>query len=134
MTDPASLVSLDMIKKLVAIDTTSRNSNLDLIHFVQAYLADFGIDCLLVEDPDQPKANLYATLGPADRSGVLLSGAPLSETVWSALPLSAMDESVPGELVSPQAAASSSSARTTKICESFCEAFMATSLVGRHDA
>ncbi|MCB2102855.1 MAG: acetylornithine deacetylase [Rhodobacterales bacterium] len=74
MTDPASLVSLDMIKKLVAIDTTSRNSNLDLIHFVQAYLADFGIDCLLVEDPDQPKANLYATIGPDDRPGVMLSG------------------------------------------------------------
>ena len=32
--------SIDMLKRLVAFDTTSRNSNLELIHYIRDYLAD----------------------------------------------------------------------------------------------
>ncbi len=63
-----------MIERLIAFDTTSRNSNLELIEYVQEYLEDLGISSELVYNEDKSKANLYATLGPADRRGIALSG------------------------------------------------------------
>ena len=63
-----------MIDRLVAFDTTSRESNLALIHFVRDYLADLGVASLLVHDAEGRKANLYATLGPDARPGIMLSG------------------------------------------------------------
>ena len=64
----------DLMETLVAFDTTSRESNLELIHFVRDYLSGFGVDSTLVHDRDEPKANLYATIGPQDRPGIMLSG------------------------------------------------------------
>jgi len=69
-----TLTSLDWIRTLIGFDTTSRNSNLDLIEHVRAYLAGLGVDSRLVYDDDKRKANLYATLGPTDRGGIMLSG------------------------------------------------------------
>jgi acetylornithine deacetylase len=71
---PQPVTSLDMIRRLVSFDTTSRNSNLELIEFVRGYLGELGIDCRLVFDEGGGKANLYATLGPTDRPGIALSG------------------------------------------------------------
>ena len=66
--------SIDMIKRLVAFDTTSRNSNLELMEFVGGYLKDLGVESELVHNDEGTKANLYATLGPTDRPGIALSG------------------------------------------------------------
>lgn len=69
------LVCHDILKRLIAFDTTSRNSNLPLIEWVKDYLAGFGVESELTYDDAGQKANLFATLGPADRSGgVILSG------------------------------------------------------------
>ncbi len=65
----------DMLAKLVGFDTTSRNSNLRLIDFVEDYLAGFGIASRRVFSDEKDKANLFATIGPADAAGgVVLSG------------------------------------------------------------
>ncbi len=66
--------SIDMIERLIAFDTTSRNSNLELMDFVGAYLEDLGVQSELVHNDAGTKANLYATLGPTDRPGIALSG------------------------------------------------------------
>jgi acetylornithine deacetylase len=71
MADPSSL---DIVKTLIRFDTTSRDSNLALIEHVRGYLARLGVDSRLVPSEDGRKANLYATIGPRDRPGVLLSG------------------------------------------------------------
>jgi acetylornithine deacetylase len=82
--------SLEMIKKLVAFDTTSRNSNLELIDFVRNHLESEGIDTILVPDETGRKANLYATVGPEDRPGIALSGhtdvVPVDGQDWSSDP------------------------------------------------
>ena len=57
--------SLDMIRRLVAFPTVSRDSNLALIDFVGDYLSGHGVECHLTQDDTRSKANLYATLGPA---------------------------------------------------------------------
>ena len=62
-----SPASLDLIKRLIAFDTTSAKSNLALIDFVRGYLDRHGVASELVFDADGGKANLYATIGPADR-------------------------------------------------------------------
>ena len=69
-----SQAALEMIRQLIAFDTTSRNSNLELIHFVRDYLAGLGVESELIQGDDKEKANLFATLGPTDRPGIALSG------------------------------------------------------------
>ena len=66
--------SIDMITRLVAFDTTSRNSNLEFMDFIVDYLKDLGVKSELVHNDEGTKANLYATLGPTDRAGIALSG------------------------------------------------------------
>ena len=66
--------SVEMLRRLVAFDTTSRNSNLALIEYVQGYLKGHGIDSKLVPNEDGTKANLFATVGPNVKDGVVLSG------------------------------------------------------------
>ncbi len=65
----------------------SRNSNLDLIAFVREELAGLGIDSQLVHDETGRKANLYATIGPGDEPGIMLSGhtdvVPVEGQAWS---------------------------------------------------
>ncbi|MEX1204120.1 MAG: acetylornithine deacetylase [Dongiaceae bacterium] len=81
---------VEMIRRLVSFDTTSRNSNLQLIEFIRELLAELGIESRLVRDETETKANLYATLGPADRPGIVLSGhtdvVPVDGQAWATDP------------------------------------------------
>lgn len=88
--------SIDLIKKLISFDTTSRNSNLELINFIRDYLKGLGIESLLVPDETGTKANLYATLGPMDRPGILLSGhtdvVPIDGQEWDSDPFDVIEK------------------------------------------
>lgn len=88
--------SVELIEKLVAFDTTSCKSNLQLIQFVQAYLDSYGVQSTLVFDQTNSKANLYATIGPQDRSGVMLSGhtdvVPVDGQDWATDPFVLTDK------------------------------------------
>jgi acetylornithine deacetylase len=87
---PRSLESIEMIRRLVAMDTTSRNSNLEIIDFIADHLERLGVKGRLVHDESGRKANLYATLGPADKPGIALSGhtdvVPIDGQSWSSDP------------------------------------------------
>ncbi len=80
----------ELIEKLVNFDTTSRESNLALIGFIGDYLAGLGVESTLIHDGTGKKANLYATLGPTDRPGIMLSGhtdvVPVDGQDWSSDP------------------------------------------------
>jgi len=88
------LVSLELIRKLVSFDTTSRNTNLALIEWVREYLAGHGIDSTLTFDDDRRKANLFATLpardGNTTAGGIVLSGhtdvVPVDGQPWDTPP------------------------------------------------
>ena len=80
-----------MIETLVGFDTTSGESNLELIRFVEDYLKSHGVESMLVFNDDKSKANLVATVGPAtSRDGVVLSGhsdvVPVDGQDWSSDP------------------------------------------------
>jgi len=86
----------NMIRELVGFDTTSRNSNLELIHHVRDYLARHGVSSQLVLDDEGRKANLFATLGPNEkRGGVVLSGhtdvVPVDGQPWSSDPFEVVE-------------------------------------------
>lgn len=85
-----ALSARDMIARLIAFDTTSRESNLALIDFARDYLDRWGIASELYFNPERRKANLYATIGPDDRSGLLLSGhtdtVPVDGQAWDSDP------------------------------------------------
>ena len=82
--------SLDILEDLVAFPTVSRDSNLDLIGYVQNLLSSIGIASALVHSEDGGKANLWATIGPENVSGVALSAhtdvVPVTGQNWSSDP------------------------------------------------
>jgi acetylornithine deacetylase len=82
-----------MIERLVAFDTTSAKSNLQLIDFVDAYLRDLGVPTRRTGDGG--KANLFATIGPEIAGGVVLSGhsdvVPVDGQAWSHDPFDAVE-------------------------------------------
>lgn len=81
---------VDLLAELVACDTTSQRSNLGLIAFIEDYLAGHGVATRRIPDDSGEKANLYATIGPADRPGVMLSGhtdtVPVTDQAWNVPP------------------------------------------------
>ena len=80
----------ELLAQLIAFDTTSRNSNLALIDWVEAFLAKRGIASRRVANADASKANLYALIGPVVEGGVVLSGhtdvVPVDGQPWSSDP------------------------------------------------
>ena len=65
------------LQTLVGFDTTSRNSNLNLIEHVRDALRAQGVPVQLIQSPDGAKSNLFATLPATDGStqgGIALSG------------------------------------------------------------
>ncbi|NDL63345.1 acetylornithine deacetylase [Acerihabitans arboris] len=66
--------AIELLSTLVGFPTLSRHSNLDLVDFVESYLAGYGIASRRVYSADGGRANLYATIGPMDRGGICLSG------------------------------------------------------------
>ncbi|WP_426198587.1 acetylornithine deacetylase [Pseudomonas sp. DC3200b2] len=82
--------SRGLLERLVAFDTTSRASNLALIDFIERYLAGFGVTVQRVYNAQRSKANLFATFGPGDRPGIVLSGhtdvVPVEGQAWTLPP------------------------------------------------
>jgi acetylornithine deacetylase len=89
-------VSIDMIRKLVAFPTVSRESNLELIHFVQERLEALGAEARLTFNDERTKANLFATLGPRNVPGIVLSGhtdvVPVDGQAWTRDPFTVVEK------------------------------------------
>ncbi|RZJ20608.1 MAG: acetylornithine deacetylase [Haliea sp.] len=93
----SDLAALPLIEQWISFASVSRDSNLPLIEWTQAFLASHGIDSQLTHDDSGRKANLWATL-PADdgetkTGGIVLSGhtdvVPVDGQPWDTDPFSA---------------------------------------------
>ena len=88
MTDTATVT--ERLARLISFDTTSRNSNLDLIDWVEEQLIPLGFDCRRIENSEGNKSNLWARIGPDVPGGLVLSGhsdvVPVDGQPWETDP------------------------------------------------
>ena len=84
------MAETSLVERLIAFDTTSRGSNLALIDFAEELLTKSGARCRRTYDPSRTKANLFATIGPGETGGYVLSGhtdvVPVDGQDWSSDP------------------------------------------------
>jgi len=89
-TNQNTMNALDLTKRLISFDTTSRGSNLALIDFAQEMLESAGARCRRSYDTSGGKANLFASFGPGEDGGYVLSGhtdvVPVDGQDWSSDP------------------------------------------------
>jgi acetylornithine deacetylase len=82
--------ALEILKRLIAFDTTSRKPNIELIEWVGDYFKARGVPCWTVLSPETGKANLIARLGPEAEGGVMLAGhsdvVPVDGQNWTSDP------------------------------------------------
>ena len=85
--------SVAILKDLIGFNTSTNESNLDLISYVEGLLSSHDIDHQRIYSPDNSKANLIATLGPSQKAGYILSGhtdvVPADPENWSSDPFEA---------------------------------------------
>jgi acetylornithine deacetylase len=79
-----------LLERLIAFPTVSTRSNLDLIDWLQAYLAGHGIESHRQWNETGDKAGLFAHVGPWEPGGVVLSGhtdvVPVEGQTWASDP------------------------------------------------
>jgi acetylornithine deacetylase len=82
--------SLAILERLIAFPTVSRDSNMGLIGYAREQLSAVGVASRLIANAEGSKANLFATIGPPDQAGVILSGhtdvVPVDGQHWSSDP------------------------------------------------
>ncbi len=84
------MTARQILERLVAFPTVSRDSNLDLVDWLEGYLASHGIESHRHWNEDRSKAALFAHVGPWEAGGVVLSGhsdvVPVDGQSWSSDP------------------------------------------------
>ena len=89
------LTPLEIMQQLISFPTVSSDSNLPLIDWVEGYLTSHGISSHRYSDPDQPKAALFAHVGPQVEGAVVLSGhtdvVPVEGQAWNSDPFTVIE-------------------------------------------
>jgi acetylornithine deacetylase len=84
------MTSEQILQALIAFDTTSRNSNIPLIEWIEKYLDQFNVPHLRIDYEAGRKTNLFATIGPDRAGGIVLSGhtdvVPVDGQEWTSDP------------------------------------------------
>ncbi|MGR3623374.1 acetylornithine deacetylase [Pseudophaeobacter sp.] len=85
----------EILGDLIAFPTVSSESNQDLIAYAAGLLEDCGARVDITASPCGRKANLFATLGPEEDGGILLSGhsdvVPVTDQNWSSDPFALVE-------------------------------------------
>lgn len=91
-----SLTPREILDRLVSFPTVSRDSNLELVSWVENYLSSQGISSTRVPSPCGTKAHLYAQVGPGVEGGIMLSGhtdvVPVDGQAWTRDPWTVVEE------------------------------------------
>ena len=88
--------TLQILDRLVGFPTVSRDSNLDLIDWVQDLLQTAGFGVTRIWSPDRTMAGLFARIGPKVDGGICLSAhtdvVPVDGQTWTRPPFVLTDE------------------------------------------
>lgn len=90
------MTTREILERLISYATVSRDSNLELIRFIQNYLGSLGVQSEIFLNAEGTKASLFATIGPTDRGGIMLSGhtdvVPVDGQAWTKDPFRLLEE------------------------------------------
>lgn len=80
----------DILDRLVAFPSVAGKPNGDIAGWIETQLAEHGTKVSVLPGPEGDRFNLFATIGPADVPGYILSGhmdvVPAGEPQWSSAP------------------------------------------------
>lgn len=80
----------DILKALVCFPSVVGTPNGAIVGWISDYLEGFGITAHVSPGPEGDRANLFASIGPSDKAGYILSGhmdvVPAQEAGWSSDP------------------------------------------------
>lgn len=86
----------EMLSRLVGFDSVVGRPNAPIVGFVRDWLSSQGIEAHVLLGPEGDRSNLFASIGPADRPGLVLSGhldvVPATEPGWRADPFVLREE------------------------------------------
>ena len=92
----------EILSDLIRFNTVSSVSNLELIKYIEDYLGNLGLEPVRISNEDGTKANLYATIGPGDKAGIVLSGhtdvVPVTNQPWNTNPFELKRETVDNKI------------------------------------
>ena len=84
------------LRDLIAFPTVSSQSNLDMLAHMAGLLETHGARVTLFHDKTGQKANLWASIGPDEQGGIVLSGhsdvVPVTDQNWSRDPFTLWEE------------------------------------------
>ncbi len=82
--------TVELLGDLIAFPTISSHSNTAMIDALASRFDDLGARCHVFADDDGSKASLFATLGPEEQGGIMLSGhtdvVPVDGQTWTRPP------------------------------------------------
>jgi acetylornithine deacetylase len=80
----------DILDRLVAFPSVAGKPNGDIAGWIEAHLVEHGAQVTVLPGPEGDRSNLFATIGPANVPGYILSGhmdvVPAGEPQWSSAP------------------------------------------------
>jgi acetylornithine deacetylase len=85
--------TIEILNRLIGFATVSSESNLDIVAWIEDYLSQHGVTSRRIFDRSGRKASILATIGPAERAGVVLSAhtdvVPVAGQDWTSPPFTA---------------------------------------------
>ncbi|WP_455274559.1 acetylornithine deacetylase [Rhizobium herbae] len=82
--------AVEILEQLVAFPSVVGQANGAIVEWIRAYLARFNLDVIILPGPEGDRSNLFATIGPKNVPGYVLSGhmdvVPANEPKWSSDP------------------------------------------------
>lgn len=87
--------TIDILDRLIGFQTVSRQSNLELLDYIEGLLAPTGAKIERFAHEDGSRANLWVTIGPDRAGGVVLSGhtdvVPVTGQNWTSDPFALVE-------------------------------------------
>lgn len=80
----------EILDRLIGFPSVVGKPNGDIVNWISDYLVEQGVHVRLLKGPEGDRSNLFATIGPKDMPGYILSGhmdvVPAGEPEWASSP------------------------------------------------
>ena len=85
-----NLSTIDILENLISFPTVSRDANIGLIEYVAKIIECEKVKPVIIKNNENTKANLFASVGPENSEGIMLSGhtdvVPIDGQNWTKPP------------------------------------------------